>query len=52
MMQITKAKAAVLKKWLGENGVKCRSKEKKDDLVKMVAQHIKSTGKRFETVGQ
>ena len=45
--QISKTKAALLKKWLQENGVKCRCKDKKEDLVRMAAQHIKETGKSF-----
>jgi len=43
-----KTKAALLKKWLQENGVKCRSKDKKDDLAKMAALHIRETGKTFQ----
>ena len=45
--QIQKCKAQVLRKWLQENGLKCRSKDKKDDLARMVAVHIKQTGKTF-----
>jgi len=37
----------VLKKWLTENDVKFKVKTNKDDLVKLVATHIKKTGKPF-----
>ncbi|XP_065914644.1 uncharacterized protein C18orf63-like isoform X2 [Dysidea avara] len=46
--QISKQKIAVLKKWLTENNVKFKAKtSKKDDLIKLVATHIKETGKPF-----
>ena len=48
LLQISKQKIAVLKKWLTENNVKFKAKtSKKDDLIKLVATHIKETGKPF-----
>ena len=44
-VQVQKTKACDLKKWLQENGVKSRSRDKKDDLVRQVVAHIKETGK-------
>ena len=48
LLQISRQKIAVLKKWLMENNVKFKAKtSKKDDLVKLVANHIKETGQPF-----
>ena len=45
--QLEKAKVAVLKCWLKENGVRYQSKDKKEVLINLAAQHILSTGKTF-----
>ena len=48
LLQISKQKIAVIKKWLMENNVRFKAKtSKKDDLVKLVVAHIKETGKAF-----
>lgn len=46
-MQILKTKAAVLRRWCQENGLRCRSKDKKEDLVGAVAARVRQTGKAF-----
>ena len=38
---------AVLKKWLIDNGVECRARERKEVLIRLVTQHIQNTGKTF-----
>ena len=48
--QLHKTKAALLRRWLLENGVRCRSKEKKEEIVRMAALHLKQTGKTFSTL--
>ena len=48
LLQILKTKAPLLKKWLQENGVKYRSKDRKDELARLAALHIRDTGKVFE----
>ena len=41
------ASNAVLKKWLVDNGVECRARERKEVLIRLVTQHIQNTGKTF-----
>lgn len=45
--QIQSSKVATLKNWLQSKGLKFHSREKKDNLVKQVVQHVQETGAIF-----
>ena len=48
---VSKAKVADLKKWLWQNGVQFKAKgTKKEDLVRLVSEHSRQTGKAFEVL--
>ena len=48
MLQISRQKVATLKKWLIMHNIKFKAKSsKKDDLVKLVATHIKDVRELF-----
>lgn len=50
-MPVSKAKVADLKKWLWQNGVQFKTKgTKKEDLVRLVSEHTRQTGKAFDVL--
>ena len=48
---VSKAKVADLRKWLWQNGVQFKTKgTKKEDLVRLVSEHTRRTGKAFDVL--
>ena len=44
LLKIKKTKIPLMKTWLQKHGIRYNSKDKKEDLMKLIVEHLKATG--------